>query len=83
MTTDSFRTRRNRTPRTAREKDVAAQLQETSSVKVPEIGTVDELRAMRIQRFRRAVAAGTYYVDSLTIADKLLERLTIFKPKAM
>jgi anti-sigma28 factor (negative regulator of flagellin synthesis) len=47
------------------------------------VNPLDEVRAMRILRFRRAVAAGTYYVDSLTIADKLLERLGSFKPKAM
>ena len=31
-------------------------------------------RARRVELFRRAVGAGTYRVDSCTIADRLIER---------
>lgn len=31
-------------------------------------------RARRVERFRRAVEAGTYRVDSHTIADRMIER---------
>jgi anti-sigma28 factor (negative regulator of flagellin synthesis) len=83
MTTESSRSRRSRPRATAPQGDMSIQAQPASNMTISNTETTDELRAMRILRFRRAVAAGTYFVDSLTIADKLLERLAIFKPKAM
>jgi anti-sigma28 factor (negative regulator of flagellin synthesis) len=37
-------------------------------------GRVEEERGRRVEAVRRAVEAGTYRVDSLQIADALLER---------
>jgi anti-sigma28 factor (negative regulator of flagellin synthesis) len=37
----------------------------------------EAVRMRRIELFRRAVAAGTYRVDSGAIADRLLERGTL------
>jgi anti-sigma28 factor (negative regulator of flagellin synthesis) len=37
-------------------------------------GTEAEERVQRVEAFRRACASGTYRVDSLEIADRLLER---------
>jgi hypothetical protein len=43
----------------------------------------DEARAARVEYLRGAVAAGTYHVDSLTIADRLIERLFLYHPRRL
>ena len=36
-------------------------------------GRESEVRAAELERFRQAIASGTYRVDGLTIADRLIE----------
>jgi anti-sigma28 factor (negative regulator of flagellin synthesis) len=40
---------------------------------------VDEARANRLEYLRGAVAAGTYHIDSLTIADRVIDRMLLFR----
>lgn len=57
---------------------------EPSSVLPSEAGTNnrmadDTAHVARLETFRRAIAAGTYHVDSRTLADRLLDSLVFFE----